>query len=161
MVFDATQLDTYTNVKIPQQFVLNAGTSTSFAGVTSGNVQINPISNSYDDGLRIGRPDSNGLSSLYLGCSTSTTGTITGQWVICSPNSGFAQNPLGSTIQTCADVSTPNRGLQISADGNTLSFNGQVIAGGSVNYSQGNTILWGTKSTGTEGGFYTDGTTVF
>ncbi|KAA6385826.1 MAG: hypothetical protein EZS28_018648 [Streblomastix strix] len=42
------------------------------------------------------------------------------------------------------------RGLQISAEGNTLIFNGQVIAGtcaavGSVNYSQGNPILWGYK----------------
>ncbi|KAA6403338.1 MAG: hypothetical protein EZS28_001133 [Streblomastix strix] len=63
-----------------------------------------------------------------------------------------------------------NRGLQISADGNTLTFNGSVIAGtgatngatnGPVNYSQGNPILWGINSAGTEGGFYCDGANVY
>ncbi|KAA6375805.1 MAG: hypothetical protein EZS28_028667, partial [Streblomastix strix] len=104
-----TITDTYTNVKIVQQFVLNAGTATSFAGITSGNIQINPTANAYDD----------------------------------------------------ADSSDTTRGLCISADGNTLSFNGQVIAGGSVNYSQGSAISWGTKSLGTDGGFYSDETIVF
>ncbi|KAA6310271.1 MAG: hypothetical protein EZS28_056341, partial [Streblomastix strix] len=61
------------------------------------------------------------------------------------------------------------RGLQISADGNTLSFNGSVIAGagatngatnGSVNYSAGNPILWGTNSVGNEGGFYSSGANI-
>ncbi|KAA6401146.1 MAG: hypothetical protein EZS28_003330 [Streblomastix strix] len=59
-----------------------------------------------------------------------------------------------------------DRGLQISADGNTLTFNGFVIAGagatnGSVNYSQGNAILWDVSSVGAEGGFYSNGTNVF
>ncbi|KAA6385165.1 MAG: hypothetical protein EZS28_019310 [Streblomastix strix] len=63
-----------------------------------------------------------------------------------------------------------NRGLQISADGHSLSFNGSVIAGtgatnratnGSVNYSAGNPILWGVNCVGTEGGFYSNGTNVF
>ncbi|KAA6369606.1 MAG: hypothetical protein EZS28_034867, partial [Streblomastix strix] len=62
-----------------------------------------------------------------------------------------------------------DRGLQISADGNTLTFNGSVIAGtgasngasnGSVQYSAGNPILWGENSTGTEGGFYSNGTNI-
>ncbi|KAA6387070.1 MAG: hypothetical protein EZS28_017402 [Streblomastix strix] len=89
--------------------------------------KINPTSSAYDDGLRIGRPTGDGLSSVYLGCSSSSVGAISGQWSICSPNSGFQQNPLGLTIQRCADVSTPNGGLQISADGNTLTFNGSVL----------------------------------
>ncbi|KAA6367998.1 MAG: hypothetical protein EZS28_036475, partial [Streblomastix strix] len=113
--------------KLVQNYVLNAGTPTSFAGVTAGNIQINPTSNNYDDGLRIGRPNSDGLSAIYLGCSSSASGTIAGQWSICTPNSGFTINPLGLLIQRCADVSTPNRGLQISADGNTLTFNGRVL----------------------------------
>ncbi|KAA6374602.1 MAG: hypothetical protein EZS28_029871 [Streblomastix strix] len=113
--------------KLVQNYVLNAGTPTSYAGVTAGNVQINPTSNSYDDGLRIGRPDSDGLSSVFLGYSTSTTGLTAGQWSICTPNSGFAINPLGLTIQLCADAHTANRGLQISADGNTLTFNGRNL----------------------------------
>ncbi|KAA6399613.1 MAG: hypothetical protein EZS28_004861 [Streblomastix strix] len=56
-----------------------------------------------------------------------------------------------------------------SADGNTLTFNGSVIAGvgatngatnGSVNYSAGNPILWGVNSVGTEVGFYSNGTNI-
>ncbi|KAA6374955.1 MAG: hypothetical protein EZS28_029518 [Streblomastix strix] len=43
-----------------------------------------------------------------------------------------AQNPLGFTIVKAGQETQANRGLQISADGNTLSFNGQVIVGGSV-----------------------------
>ncbi|KAA6343404.1 MAG: hypothetical protein EZS28_052312 [Streblomastix strix] len=63
-----------------------------------------------------------------------------------------------------------NKGLIISADGNTLSFNGSVIAGtgssngaanGSVNYSAGNPILWGQYSNGAEGGFYSDGSNIY
>ncbi|KAA6378765.1 MAG: hypothetical protein EZS28_025706, partial [Streblomastix strix] len=55
-------------------------------------------------------------------------------------------------------------------DGNTLTFNGSVIAGagatngaanGSVNYSAGNPILWGVNSVGTEGGFYSDGPKIY
>ncbi|KAA6388767.1 MAG: hypothetical protein EZS28_015705, partial [Streblomastix strix] len=71
--------------------------------------------------------------------------------------------------QTITEQNTANRGLQISADGNTLSFNGSVIAGvgatngassGSVQYSAGNPILWGVNSVGTEGGFYSNGTNI-
>ncbi|KAA6403797.1 MAG: hypothetical protein EZS28_000672 [Streblomastix strix] len=54
-----------------------------------------------------------------------------------------------------------DRGLLISADGNILTFKEYVIAGGSVNYSQVNPIVWNIKSLGTDGGFYSDGTTVF
>ncbi|KAA6382985.1 MAG: hypothetical protein EZS28_021486, partial [Streblomastix strix] len=70
----------------------------------------------------------------------------------------------------CGQENTANRGLRISADGNTLSFNGSVIAGtgasngatnGSVNYSAGNPILWGVNSTGTEGEFYSNGTNIY
>ncbi|KAA6359095.1 MAG: hypothetical protein EZS28_045379 [Streblomastix strix] len=69
-----------------------------------------------------------------------------------------------------SDFGNDNRGLRISADGNTLTFNGSVIAGtgatngasnGSVNYSAGNLILWGVNSVGTEGGFYSDGPKIY
>ncbi|KAA6391154.1 MAG: hypothetical protein EZS28_013316 [Streblomastix strix] len=68
-----------------------------------------------------------------------------------------------------SDFGNDNRGLCISADGNTLTFNGSVIAGtgatngasnGSVNYSAGNPILWGVNSVGTEGGFYSNGSNI-
>ncbi|KAA6379818.1 MAG: hypothetical protein EZS28_024656 [Streblomastix strix] len=130
---------------------------------TQGNIQINPTATGYDDGLKIFRTkESTGGSSHILGCSrTSNTGAIAGQWQIFSTPSYYVNNPLGLTISLAADSSDTNRGLCISADGNTLTFNGYVIAGGSVNYSQGKSILKGTNSTGTDGGFYTNVTTVF
>ncbi|KAA6392185.1 MAG: hypothetical protein EZS28_012286, partial [Streblomastix strix] len=93
----------------------------------------------------------------------STTGTLSDQWNIAVFDTGELKIALG------AQVNQANRGLQISADGNTLSFNGSIIAGtgatsgasnGSVNYSAGNPILWGMNSTGTEGGFYSNGTNI-
>ncbi|KAA6369453.1 MAG: hypothetical protein EZS28_035020, partial [Streblomastix strix] len=138
------------------------------AGLDSGNIQINPTATGYDDGLRISRSEeSTGGSSLTLGCSRfSNTGAIAGQWQIFTPPSYYVNNPLGITLQLGFDSSETNRGLYISADGNTLSFNGQIIAGtgapvGSVNYSAGNPILWGVRSLGTDGGINTDGTAVF
>ncbi|KAA6392578.1 MAG: hypothetical protein EZS28_011895 [Streblomastix strix] len=77
------------------------------------------------------------------------------------------------TIVRTADQYIANRGLVISVDGNTLSFNGSAIAdtgatmsqtppaAGSVNYSAGNPILWGVNNAGTEGGFYSDGAKVY
>ncbi|KAA6365773.1 MAG: hypothetical protein EZS28_038700, partial [Streblomastix strix] len=138
------------------------------AGIDSGNIQINPTATGYDDGLRISRSEESiGGSSLILGCSRYTnTGAIANQWQIFSPPSNYVNNPLGLTLQLGFDSGDTNRGLCISADGNTLSFNGQIIAGtgapvGSVNYSQGNPILWGVRSLDTDGGFYSDGPTIF
>ncbi|KAA6377426.1 MAG: hypothetical protein EZS28_027047 [Streblomastix strix] len=74
------------------------------------------------------------------------------------------------TIGLSSESGASNRGLRISADGNTLSFNGSVIAGtgasngaanGSVNYSAGNPILWGVNSVDTECGFYSDDEKVY
>ncbi|KAA6390545.1 MAG: hypothetical protein EZS28_013931 [Streblomastix strix] len=76
----------------------------------------------------------------------------------------------GLTIGLSNESGAANRGLRISADGNTLTFNGSVIAGtgatsgasnGSVNYSAGNPILWGLNSVDTNGGFYSDGPKVY
>ncbi|KAA6383711.1 MAG: hypothetical protein EZS28_020764 [Streblomastix strix] len=85
-------------------------------------------------------------------------------------NRRFEATQFGLTIGLSNESGSANRGLRISADGNTLSFNGSVIAGvctangatnGSVNYSAGNPILWGVNSVGTEGGFYSNGNNVF
>ncbi|KAA6402428.1 MAG: hypothetical protein EZS28_002046 [Streblomastix strix] len=82
----------------------------------------------------------------------------------------YGQNPLGLTIALQSETNIVNRGLMISADGNTQYLNGSVIAGkitadnatsGLVNYSAGNPILWGVNSVGTEGGFYSDGAKVY
>ncbi|KAA6368241.1 MAG: hypothetical protein EZS28_036232, partial [Streblomastix strix] len=73
-------------------------------------------------------------------------------------------------VSTNYVIDADNRGLAISADGNTLTFNGSVIAGagatngasnGSVNYSAGNPILWGVNSVDTNGGFYSDGPKIY
>ncbi|KAA6367247.1 MAG: hypothetical protein EZS28_037226 [Streblomastix strix] len=75
----------------------------------------------------------------------------------------------GAGCGLSSESGAANRGLHISADGNTLSFNGSVIAGvgatneatnGSVQYSAGNPIQWVVNSTGTEGGFYSNGTNI-
>ncbi|KAA6381970.1 MAG: hypothetical protein EZS28_022504 [Streblomastix strix] len=72
-------------------------------------------------------------------------------------------------IVRTADQNIANRGLTISVDGNTLTFNGSIIAGtgsnngatnGPVNYYAGNPLLWGVNSTGTEGGFYSNATNI-
>ncbi|KAA6364384.1 MAG: hypothetical protein EZS28_040089, partial [Streblomastix strix] len=161
----------FINANVPLQYVLHAGTPTSYASATCGNVQINPSALAgFDDGLRIARTIENtGSSSIELGCSrTSNSGAIQGQWVVGSPSSG-AYNPLGFTIVKAGQENQADRGLMISADGNTLTFNGSVIAGtgasngatnGSVNYSAGNPILWGVNSTDPIGGFYSNGTNI-
>ncbi|KAA6385742.1 MAG: hypothetical protein EZS28_018732 [Streblomastix strix] len=181
--YRGTSLSTqYPNSKLVQKYVLNAGTPTSYASVTSGNVQINPVAAAgFDDGLRISRTIENtGCSSIELGCSrTSNSGAIQGQWVIYTPSTSAVQAPNSLIIAVANQASDVTRGLQISIDGNTLSFNGQVIAqtnpttgqttisstsngasNGSVQYSAGNPILWGENSTGTEGGFYSNGTNI-
>ncbi|KAA6392733.1 MAG: hypothetical protein EZS28_011738, partial [Streblomastix strix] len=180
--YRGTSLSTqYPNSKLVTKYILNAGTSTSYASVTSGNVQINPIAAAgFDDGLRIARTIENtGSSSIELGCSrTSNSGAIQGQWVIYTPSTSAVQAPNSLIIAVANQASDVTRGLQISVDGNTLSFNGQVIAqtnpttgqttisgssgstSGSVQYSAGNPIIWGENSTGTEGGFYSNGTNI-
>ncbi|KAA6360010.1 MAG: hypothetical protein EZS28_044463 [Streblomastix strix] len=141
----------------------SVGSSDSFAGVTAGNMQINPNELSYGEGIRIANSPIANVSAIYIGTSTSSSGEIDGQWTIIKRSTGELY------ICRTADQNIVNRGLAISADGNTLSFNGSVIAGtgasngasnGSVQYSAGNPILWGENSTGTEGGFYSNGTNI-
>ncbi|KAA6377699.1 MAG: hypothetical protein EZS28_026774 [Streblomastix strix] len=97
----------------------------------NGNMQINPtLGYGYDDGLRIARTIENtGSASIELGCSkTSNSGAIQGQWAIYTPSINVAQAPQSFIIavasQAAEDVTS---GLQISADGNTLTFNGRVL----------------------------------
>ncbi|KAA6401861.1 MAG: hypothetical protein EZS28_002608 [Streblomastix strix] len=131
--------------------------------ITNAPFQINPAYNTgYAYGLRIARSAAQGNSGIYLGTSaTATTGTIVNQWKIYTSNAN-----LGLKICLNADADNANRGLVISADGNTLTFKGSVIAGtgatnGSVNYSAGNPILSGVNSICTEGGFYSDGPKIY
>ncbi|KAA6372859.1 MAG: hypothetical protein EZS28_031616 [Streblomastix strix] len=128
-------------------------------------LKINPTSSNYTEGLRIARSSNGNCSGIYLGCDpNSTIGTIAGQWNVVNTSDGQLQ--IGVNTQ----IGQSNQGLLISADGNTLSFNGSVIAGtgattgasnGSVNYSAGNPILWGVYSVDINGGFYSDGPKIY
>ncbi|KAA6357617.1 MAG: hypothetical protein EZS28_046856, partial [Streblomastix strix] len=104
-------------------------TTTSFAGVTSGNIQINPTAASYDDGLKTARSDSiTGNVTIQLGCSrTSNIGVIVGQWSIFTLPSNHVNIPLGFKISLTSESNDNTRRLQISADGNTLTFNVRVL----------------------------------
>ncbi|KAA6390332.1 MAG: hypothetical protein EZS28_014142 [Streblomastix strix] len=111
-----------------------------------------------------------GTDQTITGCDqNSDNGVIANQWLIGTSGNDFL-NPLGFVIVKAGEQMTANRGLMISADGNTLTFNVSVIAGsgatngasnGSVNYSAGNPILWGLNSVDTNGGFYSDGPKVY
>ncbi|KAA6389545.1 MAG: hypothetical protein EZS28_014928 [Streblomastix strix] len=148
-----------------QNYVLNAGTPSSFAGVSCGAVQINPNGNNFYEGIRISRSAVSNYSGIYLGCNPSlTSGSLTDQWSIVNTPTGELRIGVGEQLLN------DNQGLQISADGNTLSFNGSVIAGvgatngasgGTVNYSAGNPILWGVNSVDTNGEFYSNGPKVY
>ncbi|KAA6373451.1 MAG: hypothetical protein EZS28_031022, partial [Streblomastix strix] len=128
-------------------------------------LKINPTSNDYTEGIRIARSSNGNCIGIYLGCNpNSTSGTMEGQWNIANAPDG--QLLIGVNTQ----IGQPNQGLVISADGQTLTFKGSVIAGagatngasnGSVNYSAGNPILWGVNSVDTEDGFYSNGTNIW
>ncbi|KAA6386186.1 MAG: hypothetical protein EZS28_018284 [Streblomastix strix] len=115
--------------------------------------------------------ESTGSSTIQLGCSRLlNTGQIAGQWTTYTTPSNYTTNRLGFKISLASDSGDNIRGLQISPDGNTLSFNRSVIAGTgatngasncSVNYSAGNPILWGVNSTDPIGGFYSNGTNIY
>ncbi|KAA6358040.1 MAG: hypothetical protein EZS28_046433, partial [Streblomastix strix] len=105
-----------------QNYVLNAGSSDSFAGVKCGAIQINPTVNNYNEGIRISRSTISEYSGIYLGCDpNSSTGTISGQWSIVNTYDGDFRIGVGDQLNQS------NQGLQISADGQTLTFNGRVL----------------------------------
>ncbi|KAA6372827.1 MAG: hypothetical protein EZS28_031646 [Streblomastix strix] len=137
---------------------------TLYPNIYKSPFQINPVKGNGNEGLRIANTSS--IYSLFcIGCDPNTVnGAIANQWSIYKKTDGSL------LIARTSEQNTANRGLQISTDGNTLTFNSSVIAGtgatngatnGSVNYSAGNSILWGVNSVGTEGGFYSDGAKVY
>ncbi|KAA6378384.1 MAG: hypothetical protein EZS28_026088, partial [Streblomastix strix] len=158
-------------IKFNGNELVNVGTDQTITGrktfgnTSLGSIQINATDVSYGEGIRISNSPLYNVSTIYIGTSsTSTSGEIDGQWTIIKRNAGEL------CICRTADQNTDNRGLMISADGNTLSFNGSIIAGtgatsgasnGSVNYSAGNPILWGVNSVDTNGGFYSDGPKIY
>ncbi|KAA6388289.1 MAG: hypothetical protein EZS28_016183 [Streblomastix strix] len=97
-----------------------------FANFFNSVVHISSSLNDNRAGLRIAR-QSNG-AGIYLGTKPATDGGVTaGQWNIITTPDGSSQNPLGFTICLGSDAASNNRGLRISADGNTLTFNGRTL----------------------------------
>ncbi|KAA6393506.1 MAG: hypothetical protein EZS28_010970 [Streblomastix strix] len=112
----------YPDSKLVTNYVLNAGSSTSFAGVKCGAIQINPIVNNFNEGIRISRSTISDYSGIYLGCDpNSTTGTISDQWSIVNTHAGEFRIGVGDQLNQS------NQELQISTDGNILTFNGRVL----------------------------------
>ncbi|KAA6380262.1 MAG: hypothetical protein EZS28_024212 [Streblomastix strix] len=157
-------------IKFNGNELVNVGTDQTINGrkAFNGIFQVNPTGTNYNEGIRIAKA-TNGLSQIQFGCdSAQYSGQIQGQW---AAGIMIRQDTMTQEFVICltSDFGNDDRGLRISADGNTLSFNGSVIAGvgatngassGSVQYSAGNPILWGVNSTGTEGGFYSNGTNI-
>ncbi|KAA6338660.1 MAG: hypothetical protein EZS28_052679, partial [Streblomastix strix] len=154
-------------IKFNGNELVNVGTDQTITGkkIINNVLKINPTSSDYTEGIRIARSSNGNCSGIYLGCDpNSTSGTMEDQWNIVNTPDGQLQ--IGVNTQ----IGQHNQELLISADGNTLTFNGSVIAGtgatngatkGSVNYSAGNPILWGLNSVDTNGGFYSDGPKVY
>ncbi|KAA6383858.1 MAG: hypothetical protein EZS28_020616 [Streblomastix strix] len=117
-------------IKFNGNELVNVGTDQTITGIKQFNnvVQINPTNNrDYTEGIRISRSTNNQWSNLQFGCdSNQTYGFIDNQWLVGTSGGDFL-NPLGFVIVKAGEQITANRGLMISADGNTLTFNGRVL----------------------------------
>ncbi|KAA6366560.1 MAG: hypothetical protein EZS28_037914, partial [Streblomastix strix] len=87
-----------------------------------GSMQVKPTTNQYSQGIRISRSTNTNYSGIFLGCDPLTTiGTLQDQWnIVNSPTGEFR---IGVNEQ----ITEANQGLIISADGQTLTFNGRVL----------------------------------
>ncbi|KAA6386750.1 MAG: hypothetical protein EZS28_017722 [Streblomastix strix] len=114
-------------IKFNGNELVNVGTDQTITGIktfgstTLGSIQLNPTDVSYGEGIRISNSPNYNVSAIYIGTSTSSSGEIDGQWTIIKRNAGELY------ICRTADQNTDNRGLMISADGNTLTFNGRQL----------------------------------
>ncbi|KAA6381689.1 MAG: hypothetical protein EZS28_022785 [Streblomastix strix] len=117
-------------IKFNGNELVNVGTDQTITGIKQFNnvVQINPTNNrDYTEGIRISRSTNNQWSNIQFGCgSNQTYGFIDNQWLVGTSGGDFL-NPLGFVIVKAGEQITANRGLQISADGNTLTFNGRQL----------------------------------
>ncbi|KAA6398888.1 MAG: hypothetical protein EZS28_005588 [Streblomastix strix] len=91
-------------------------------------IQVIPTSDgAYNEAIRISRPTKNQWSNIQFGCDPySNSGSFDNKWSI-GTSGNDAANRLGFVIVKAGQVGSSNRGLQITADGNTLSFNGRVL----------------------------------
>ncbi|KAA6372291.1 MAG: hypothetical protein EZS28_032182, partial [Streblomastix strix] len=111
-------------IKFNGNELVNVGTDQTITGKKTFAcvAQINPNDHDYNEGLRISRSIVGNYSGIFLGCnSNSTTGTVPYQW--CIVNTPTGELRIGVDDQ----ILQPNQGLIISADGQTLTFNGRVL----------------------------------
>ncbi|KAA6357384.1 MAG: hypothetical protein EZS28_047089 [Streblomastix strix] len=104
--------------------LVNVGTDQTINGtkIINGVFQVNPTTANISEGIRIGKSAINQWSFVTVGADPyQTSGAVEGQWII-----GYMGNTNQFTIMQASDVGT-DRGLRISADGNTLTFNGRVL----------------------------------
>ncbi|KAA6352063.1 MAG: hypothetical protein EZS28_051821, partial [Streblomastix strix] len=110
--------------------LVNAGTDQTINGIkTFGKLlQVNPSANgTFNEGIRISRHPSSQWCNIQFGCDpNSNTGYIDNQWIVGTPSNG-AYNSLGFTVVKAGQEGQADRGLMISADGQTLTFNGRVL----------------------------------
>ncbi|KAA6358512.1 MAG: hypothetical protein EZS28_045961, partial [Streblomastix strix] len=94
--------------------------------IFNGIFQVNPAGTYNNEGIRIAKA-SNGLSQIQFGCdSNQTSGQIQGQW---AAGIMIRQDTQSKEFVICltSDFGNDDRGLRISADGNTLSIDNQYI----------------------------------
>ncbi|KAA6379089.1 MAG: hypothetical protein EZS28_025384, partial [Streblomastix strix] len=111
-------------IKFNGNELVNVGTDQTITGKKTFAcvAQINPNDHDYNEGLRISRSTVGNYSGIFLGCnSNSTTGTVPYQW--CIVNTPTGELRIGVDDQ----ILQSNQGLMISADGQTLTFNGRVL----------------------------------
>ncbi|KAA6387655.1 MAG: hypothetical protein EZS28_016819, partial [Streblomastix strix] len=154
-----------TQLKFNNNELVNVGTVQTINGtkIFNGVFQVNPTGTNYNEGIRIAKA-TNGLSQIQFGCDPAQySGQIQGQW---AAGIMIRQDTISQDFVICltSDFENDNRGLRISADRNTFTFNGSVIAGigasnggdSSVSYSQGRAVQWGINSS-QSGGLYASG----
>ncbi|KAA6382713.1 MAG: hypothetical protein EZS28_021760 [Streblomastix strix] len=117
---------TYDGNVTATKFIKAGGTANDILLADGSTRQSSLAATSYDDGLRIARSGENsGNSSVQLGCSrTYNAGLTEGQWAIFTPPNTAEINPYGLVLAVVSQAGDNNRGLQINANGNTLTFNG-------------------------------------
>ncbi|KAA6389606.1 MAG: hypothetical protein EZS28_014866 [Streblomastix strix] len=117
-VWSNTVVIDYTNSGTVTDPITNTLTSSPVDELPTDYTEIN----SYNEGIRISRSTASNYSGIFLGCNpNSTGGTLTDQWSIVNTPTGELR--IGVNIQLGQD----NQALMISADGNTLTFNGRVL----------------------------------
>ncbi|KAA6400852.1 MAG: hypothetical protein EZS28_003625 [Streblomastix strix] len=111
-------------IKFNGNELVNVGTELTInrTKIFNGAFQVNPNTSNISEGIRISKSTSNQWSFVTVGADPQqTSGTVEGQWII-----GHMGNTNQFAIMQASDVAT-DRGLRISADGNTLTFNGRVL----------------------------------